>query len=94
VTRREGDKLFHVGAIYTTYNSMIIVIKYRLLTSLPRHFNATVAKNFQGYEYAICKNIRRSAPQTGMNVLTSEAQPHRWIYWGNLSDPSNKVFNP
>jgi hypothetical protein len=42
---------------------MIIVIKYRLLlTSLPHHFNTTVAKNFPGYDYAIWKKIGRSAP--------------------------------
>jgi hypothetical protein len=54
---------------------MIIVIKYRLLTSLPHHFNTTVAKNFPGYEYAICKNIGRPAPQIAMKFLTREFQP-------------------
>jgi hypothetical protein len=54
---------------------MIIVIKYRLLTSLPHHFNTTVAKNFPGYQYAICKNIGRSAPQIAMKFLTREFQP-------------------
>jgi hypothetical protein len=50
---------------------MLIVIKYRLLTSLPHHFNTTVAKNLPGYEYAICKNIGRSAPQISMKYLIS-----------------------
>ena len=55
---------------------MIIVIKYRLLTSLLHHFNTTVAKNFPGYEYAIRKNIGRSAPKLySIKFLTREAEP-------------------
>ena len=55
-----------------TKNSIIIVIKYRLLTSLPHQINTTVtvAKNFSGYEYAVCKNVGRSAPQISMTFLT------------------------
>jgi hypothetical protein len=56
-------------------NSMIIVIKYRLLTSLPHHFNTTVAKNFPGYENATRKNIGRSDSQTGMKFLTRGLSP-------------------
>jgi hypothetical protein len=39
------------------------VIKNGLPTSLPHHFNTTVAKNFPGYEYSICKNIGRQHPK-------------------------------
>ena len=54
---------------------MIIVIKCRLLTSLPHHFNTTFAENFPGYDYAIGQNIGRSVPQTVMKFLTKGAQP-------------------
>jgi hypothetical protein len=46
---------------------MIIVIKHR---HLPHHFNTAVAKNFPGYEYAICKNVGRTAPKIGLKFLT------------------------
>ena len=46
-------------------NVWIIVIKYKLLKSISYHTSA-IAKNFPGYDHAICKNIRGSAPQIDM----------------------------
>jgi hypothetical protein len=51
------------------------VIKNGLLTSLPHHFNSTVAKNFPGYEYSICKKYWETAPQTSMKFLTRRTRP-------------------
>jgi hypothetical protein len=49
----------------------MLIIKNRFLTLLPHHFNPTVEKNISGYEYAVCKNIERLAPQT--DVLSNSS---------------------
>jgi hypothetical protein len=53
-----------------------IVIKNGLLRSLPHNFNPTVAKNFPGYEYAICKNIGRStSPSPNWHEIFNKGTP-------------------
>jgi hypothetical protein len=46
-----------------------MVIKYRLLKSLPS-FQPTIARNFPDYDYATSKNIGSSVPLIGMKFLT------------------------
>jgi hypothetical protein len=46
-----------------------------IITAPFQHY--TVAKNFPGYKYAICKNIGKLAPQTGMKFSRSFRRAQR-----------------
>jgi hypothetical protein len=66
VKRSDMPELFDVGT------TQITKIKYRLLKSLPHHFNPTVATNLPGYT-ELCnlqRCIWKSAPEINMKFLT------------------------
>ena len=75
VKRSDMPELFDVGT------TQITKIKYRLLKSLPHHFNPTVATNFPGYT-ELCnlqRCIWKSAPEINMKFLTKGLITRPWL---------------
>ena len=85
---------------YTWPNGRII-IKNILLVSLSHHVTPIVAKNFPNYGYAICINIRRSAPQWnlheifnkgGLSPLRPPPLLHHWLLLISSAKQSNRQW--